>query len=42
MGQLVTSLDGSQVGLYNGVFVDFAHANTTDSFWLTLHDGGLI
>ncbi len=42
MGQLVTSLDGSQVGLYNGVFVDFAHANTADSFWLTLHDGGLI
>ncbi|HYK79160.1 MAG TPA: SdrD B-like domain-containing protein, partial [Micropepsaceae bacterium] len=41
-GQLVTSTDGSQVGLYNGVFVDFAHANTTDSFWLTLHDGGLI
>src|SRR5260370_18246740 len=29
MGQLVTSLDGSQVGLSNGVFVCFAHADPT-------------
>ena len=42
MGQLVVSTDGTVVGLYNGSSMDFSHPNTIDSFWLTLHDGGLI
>jgi hypothetical protein len=42
MGQLVTSLDGTQVGYFDGTNLTHAHANTTDSFWLTLHETGLI
>jgi hypothetical protein len=42
MGNLVTSVDGSQVGYFDGTNLTNAHLNTTDSFWLTLHETGLI
>jgi hypothetical protein len=41
-GNLVTTLSGTQVGYFNGSFVDFSHSNTIDQFWLTLHEAGLI
>ena len=41
-GQLAVSSDGASVGWNTGTGVVNVHSNDLDSFWLTLHQQGMV